>query len=202
MKMHSPGHSSAASTTSATRLSGTVRGAVGAGQGRARAAVRAEDARPRLFLDVGEAVVVHAEERTGDLDADAVAGAEVLVDPHSHRGQAMGTRPRATNSGDGCRLVDRTGGAGAGGLGERAPQEPAGERLHEAGRPVDARWRRSRRRSPRCRSPGTPRPAPASVVVTTQVGVEAGVLHAHRRLAAVEHHPDRSAAPARCGRTG
>jgi hypothetical protein len=55
-------------------------GAARADEGRAGATV--EDVAPALLLDVGQAVVVHAEERTGDLDADAVAGAEVLVDPN------------------------------------------------------------------------------------------------------------------------
>src|SRR5262245_33763034 len=66
-----------------------------ADEGRGAATGRAADARPGLLLDVGQAVVVQTEDRTGDLHADAVAGAQVLVDPdgHTHWTHARGSAP-------------------------------------------------------------------------------------------------------------
>ena len=86
--------------------------------------------------------------------------------------------------------------------GERAPQEPrreladqrrAARRCARVRRP----WRRAGRRCRRTRASATP-----ESVVTRTSGVEAGVVHAHRRLAAVEDQPDRRAAWRRGSRTG
>ena len=83
----------------------------------------------------------------------------------------------------------RTGRPGARRLDERTPQKPAWERLHETGRtaepdgfggdgagpplvPLEHQGERRCRRG------------------HDHVGVEAGMLEAHRRFASVEHHPD------------
>jgi len=68
--MHSPGHSSAASITTSSLSSGI--GTVPLGPWRAGEPLPpgAEAIRPRRLLHVGEAVVVHLEDRRRDLDAD------------------------------------------------------------------------------------------------------------------------------------
>ncbi len=75
MKMHSPGHSSEASTTASSRSSGT-------------AAMPAEPPGSLLtappFLHVGEAVVEKGEDGRRDLLAQTVPCAEILVDPDLH----------------------------------------------------------------------------------------------------------------------
>ena len=75
MKMHSPGHSSEASTTASSRSAGT-------------AAMPAEPPgsfmHGAVFLHVGEAVVEKGEHGRRDLLAQAVARAEILVDPDLH----------------------------------------------------------------------------------------------------------------------
>ena len=76
MKMHSPGHSSADSMVASSMPAGTFGQAVGAAR-------VAEDL--VAFLDVGEAVVEQGEHRGRDLLAEAVTGAEVLIDPDLHR---------------------------------------------------------------------------------------------------------------------
>ena len=75
MKMHSPGHSSADSTTASSMPSGHVGEALGATR-------VAEDL--VAFLDVGETVVEQREHGGRDLLAEAVTGAEILVDPDLH----------------------------------------------------------------------------------------------------------------------
>ena len=76
MKMHSPGHSSADSTTASSMPSGNVGQTLGAAR-------VGEDL--VAFLDVGETVVEQGEHGGRDLLAEAVAGAEILVDPDLHR---------------------------------------------------------------------------------------------------------------------
>ena len=75
MKMHSPGHSSAASATASSRSSGT------SGQCRRPARLVVDLV---AFFDVGEAVVEQGEDGRRDLLAQAVAGAQILVDPDLH----------------------------------------------------------------------------------------------------------------------
>ena len=77
MKMHSPGHSSADSIDGLVLAVGDVGEALGATR-------VGEDL--VAFLDVGEAVVEQGEHVGGDLLAEPVAGAEILVDPDLHRG--------------------------------------------------------------------------------------------------------------------
>ena len=76
MKMHSPGHSSEASTTASSSSAGTA--AMPAGAARLVLHVGA-------LLDVGEAVVEQGEDRGRDLLAEAVSRAEILVDPDLHQ---------------------------------------------------------------------------------------------------------------------
>ena len=76
MKMHSPGHSSADSIDGVVHAVGDVGQALGAAR-------VGEDL--VAFLDVGEAVVEQGEDVGGDLLAEPVAGAEILVDPDLHR---------------------------------------------------------------------------------------------------------------------
>ncbi len=80
MKMHSPGHSSADSITASSWLSGKLGHALGT----LRVALR-RGVDLVAFLDVGEAVVEQGEHVGSDLLAEAVAGAEILVDPDLHR---------------------------------------------------------------------------------------------------------------------
>ena len=75
MKMHSPGHSSADSTTASSMPSGKLGQTLGAAR-------VGEDL--VAFLDVGEAVVEQGEDGGRDLLAEAVAGAQILVDPDLH----------------------------------------------------------------------------------------------------------------------
>ncbi len=76
MKMHSPGHSSDASTTASSRSSGT-------------SAIPAEPPGSFLmrvaFLHVGETVVEEGEDRRSDLFTEPVTGAQILIDPDLHR---------------------------------------------------------------------------------------------------------------------
>ena len=75
MKMHSPGHSSADSMVASSWPGGHHGEALGpTGVGEDLVA----------FLDVGEAVVEEGEHVRGDLFAQAVARAEILVDPDLH----------------------------------------------------------------------------------------------------------------------
>ena len=76
MKMHSPGHSSADSIVASSMSSGMLARPSGP-PGLAEDLV--------AFLDVGEAVVEQREHGRGDLLAEPVTGAEVLVDPDLHR---------------------------------------------------------------------------------------------------------------------
>ena len=76
MKMHSPGHSSEASTTASSRSAGT-----GGHAGRATRLALDVGA----FLDIGKTVVEQGEHRRRDLLAEAVPGAEILVDPDLHQ---------------------------------------------------------------------------------------------------------------------
>ena len=75
MKMHSPGHSSADSIDGLLLPGGDVGQALGAAR-------VGEDL--AAFLHVGQAVVEEGEDVGGDLFAEAVAGAEILVDPDLH----------------------------------------------------------------------------------------------------------------------
>ena len=75
MKMHSPGHSSEASTTASSSSLGH-RGHAGGAAGVVLDVV--------AFLHVGEAVVEQGEHGRRDLLAQAVARAEILVDPDLH----------------------------------------------------------------------------------------------------------------------
>jgi hypothetical protein len=70
MKMHSPGHSSAASVTASSRSSGT------------RAMPAAPPGDLVALLHVGEAVVEQREYCRCDLLTQTVTGTEILVDPH------------------------------------------------------------------------------------------------------------------------
>ena len=77
MKMHSPGHASAAWMTCCTCRTGT----------------RASEPEPPGIVqraarlgDVGDAVLELGEHVVAVVDAQAVAGAQVLVDPHAHGG--------------------------------------------------------------------------------------------------------------------
>ena len=72
MKMHSPGHSSADSTTTRRACRRGLRQALGAAR-------VGEDL--VAFLDVGEAVVEQGEDGGGDFLAQAIAGAQILVVP-------------------------------------------------------------------------------------------------------------------------
>ncbi len=76
MKMHSPGHSSDASTTASSSSAGTA--AIPAGAARLVLDVG-------TFLHVGQPVVEQGEHRGRDLLAETVAGAEILVDPDLHQ---------------------------------------------------------------------------------------------------------------------
>ena len=75
MKMHSPGHSSADSMVASSMAGGHVGQALGATR-------VGEDL--LAFFDVGEAVVEEGEHVGGDLFAQPVTGAEILIDPDLH----------------------------------------------------------------------------------------------------------------------
>ena len=76
MKMHSPGHSSAASLTASFRSLGT----------RAMPAAPPGSLRTRsLYIHVGQVVIEHRKDSQRDLCANAITGAQILVDPHLHR---------------------------------------------------------------------------------------------------------------------
>jgi hypothetical protein len=80
MKMHSPGHSSADSMTASSWPSG-----ISASLRRPGVALRrGEDL--VAFLHVRQPVVEQREHVGGDLFAETVAGAEILIDPDLHGG--------------------------------------------------------------------------------------------------------------------
>ena len=90
MKMHSPGHSSADSMTASSWPSGTS-----ARPSAPWALPLAVGEDLVAFLHVGEAVVEQGEDVGGDLFAEPVAGAEILVDPDLHAACAsLGSRRR------------------------------------------------------------------------------------------------------------
>ena len=81
MKMHSPGHSSADSMTASSCPSG-MSAMPAAPWGLPFASAKTFDA----LLHVGQAVVEEREDVRGDLLAETVAGAQILVDPDLHGG--------------------------------------------------------------------------------------------------------------------
>jgi hypothetical protein len=46
--------------------------------------LRPVEVRPVRLFDIGKPVVVHVEHARAEFDADAIPGAEVLVDPNFH----------------------------------------------------------------------------------------------------------------------
>ena len=74
MKMHSPGHSSADSIVASSWLPNHCESLGAAWVGVDLVA----------FLDVGQAIVEEGEDIGGNLFAETVAGAEILVDPNLH----------------------------------------------------------------------------------------------------------------------
>ena len=98
MKMHSPGHSSADSTTASSMPSGNVRETLGAAR-------VGEDL--VAFFDVGQTVVEQGEHGGRDLLAQAVTGAEILVDPDLHRRSSL-FRSKSRMNVEGSRSIYHT----------------------------------------------------------------------------------------------